>query len=85
MSELYECSLLKRLIDSYVESELILDPEDYLYCETEDELRLMVELDLHDAMNTGNVYWEDSENSIRIPDEFIEEWKHLKKNEASSM
>lgn len=82
MSEMYECHLTKRLIDSYVESELILDPEDYLYCETEDELRLMVELDLNDAMNTGNVYWE---NSIRIPDEFIEEWKHLKENEAPSM
>lgn len=85
MSELYECSLLKRLIDSYVESELILDPEDYLYCETEDELLLAVEIDLHDAMNTGDVYWDDSENNIKIPDEFIEEWKHLKKNEASSM
>lgn len=85
MSEMYECHLTKRLIGSYVESELILDPEDYLYCETEDELRLMVELDLNDAMNIGNVYWEDSENNIEIPDEFIEEWKHLKKNEASGM
>lgn len=85
MSEMYECSLIKRLIDSYVESELILDPEDYLYCEEEDELLLAVEMDLHDAMNTGDVQWDDSENNIKIPDEFIEEWKQLKKNEASSM
>ena len=85
MSEMYECHLTKRLIDSYVESELILDPEDYLYCETEDELLLAVEEDLHDAMNTGDVYWDDSESSVRISDGFINEWKHLKKNEASGM
>lgn len=84
MSKLYRCYLFKRLIDSYVESELILDPENYLYCETEDELLLAVEEDLHDVMNTGDVYWDDSESSVRISDGFINEWKHLK-NEASSM
>ena len=84
MSKLYRCYLFKRLIDSYVESELILDPENYLYCETEDELLLAVEEDLHDAMNTGDVYWDDSESSVRISDGFINEWKLLK-NEASSM
>ena len=85
MNNIYTCKLHKEFICAYMDTSLELSPSDYLYCETEDELLLAVEEDLHDAMNTGDVYWDDSESSVRIPDEFIEEWKRLKENEASSM
>lgn len=84
MSNIYTCKLHKEFICAYIDTSLELSPSDYLYCETEDELLLAVEQDLHDAMDTGDVCWDDSEGSTIISDGFINEWKHLK-NEASSM
>lgn len=35
MSELYECTLFKKLFGAYVTSDLTISPEEYLDCETE--------------------------------------------------
>lgn len=78
MSKLYECSLFKRLVDAYIESELIISPEDYLYCETEAELSLEIQEDIQESMNTGDVSWDESENEVNIPEGFINEWRTLK-------
>lgn len=84
MSNIYTCKLHKNFVEAYADSELELNPENYLYCDDEDELKDAIEDDLYDVMLTGDVEYDYSESEIDIPDEFIEEWKRLK-NEASSM
>lgn len=80
MSNIYTCKLHKNFVEAYADSELELNPENYLYCDDEDELRDAVEEDLYDVMNTGDVDYDYSESEIDIPDEFIAEWKKLKGN-----
>lgn len=84
MSNIYTCKLHKNFIDAYVDSELELNPENYLYCDDEDELFDAISDDLHDIMFVGDVDWVDSDTDVYIPDEFITEWKRLK-DETSSM
>lgn len=83
MSELYGCTLFKKLFGAYVTSDLIISPEKYLDCETEEELRDCIESDLHDALYLGDIEWDTSETEITIPNEFIVNWKKLKENGAS--
>lgn len=80
MSNIYTCKLHKNFVEAYADSELELNPENYLYCDDEDELRDAVEEDLYDVMNTGDVDYDYSESEMNIPDEFIIEWKKLKGN-----
>ena len=76
----YTCKLRKNFVEAYADSELELNPENYLYCDDEYELRDAIEDDLYDAMNTGDVEYDYSESEMDIPDEFIAEWKKLKGN-----
>lgn len=78
MSNIYTCKLHKDFVDAYADSELELNPENYLYCDDEDELRDAIEEDLYDVMITGDVEYDYSESKMDIPDEFIIEWKKLK-------
>ncbi len=85
MSNIYVCALQKTFVGAYADSELELSPSDYLYCDSEAELKEAVEDDLNEAMIIGYIDYDYSESEVNIPDEFIEEWKRLKKNEASSL
>lgn len=85
MNNIYTCKLHKEFICAYIDTSLELSPSDYLYCDNEDELLDAVSDDLHDVMYVGDVDWVDSCSDLDIPNEFIEEWKYLKENEASSM
>lgn len=80
MSNLYECSLFKRLYGAYVTSDISISPEDYIDCETEEELRDCIESDLYNELYLGDIEWDTSETDITIPDEFINKWKLLKQN-----
>lgn len=80
MSDLYECSLFKRLYGAYATSDISVSPEDYIDCETEEELRDCIESDLYNALYLGDIEWDTSETNITIPDEFINKWKSLKQN-----
>lgn len=85
MSNIYTCKLHKDFIEAFADSELELSPADYLYCDSEDELRDTIGDDLFEYMNIGDIDYDYSEENVCIPDEFIKEWKSLKENEASSM
>lgn len=80
MSKIYTCTLHTDLYDAFAESLLELDPNDYLYCDSEEELRDCVSEDLINALYTGDVQWDDSDSDIFIPKEFIDEWELLKHN-----
>lgn len=74
----YKCTFEKALYCAWVDSELILDPKDYILYEDEFEFMGAVREDMRDACNTGDVQWKDSDIEWHIPNEFIQEWKSLK-------
>lgn len=74
----YKCTLERCLFSAWVESELNLNPADYLHCDSEVELEDAIWEELYDNCDTGNVHWKDSDSDIVIPPEFVEEWRSLK-------
>lgn len=74
----YSCQIVEEIYAASIESTHNLAPCDYLYCESEEELREEVYEDLLDYPNYGNVEVYDGETKVNIPDEFIQEWKFLK-------
>lgn len=85
MNNIYTCTLRRDFIKAYVNSELEISPRDYLYCYDEDDLKYAIQDDLCSIANIGELDYDYFESTIHIPDEFIEEWKYLKKNEATGM
>jgi hypothetical protein len=63
---------------------LDLDPRDFLDCNTLDDLEFDIKEYYYGnpegEYSLGDVYVEDSEVDVTIPDKFIEEWKKLKAN-----
>jgi len=60
---------------------LDLKPKDYLYCDTEEELKRNVENDLRSSkdfayLDTDEI--EELDYALDIPDKFIKEWNILK-------
>lgn len=80
MSKFYTCKIEKLLFSAYAETALELSPQDYLFCEDESDLRYTVEDDLRYALNMGDVQYKDCDSTFEIPQDFIEEWKILKRN-----
>lgn len=78
MSKFYKCKIEKDLYSAWVESELELSPQDYLFCEDEDDLINSVEDDLRYSINIGNVQYKDWDFIFDIPQSFKDEWKQLK-------
>ncbi len=76
----YECSRIEEIVEAKSYAKLVLDPSDYLYCDDVNELANDVEEDLIYSVNYGDVDVENTANILlNIPQEFIEEWKKLKK------
>ena len=74
---------LYKTIEVHTSSTLDLEPKDYLYCETIEELRENIKDDLSDAEDFDfdfdvPVDSEILDTILEIPDEFIKEWKKLK-------
>lgn len=67
-----------------VNASLDLDPDDFLDCNTLDDLYYEVKEHYYtnpqNEYNLGDVLIEDSDIEYKIPDEFIEEWKKLRAN-----
>lgn len=74
----YKCTIERSMYSAWVEGELHLDPENYLYCDDDIDLYNAVQEELYDACNTGDVIWKDSDCDFDIPKDFIDEWKSLK-------
>lgn len=81
MSKIYTCKIEKLLFSAWVNSELELSPQDYLFCENEYDLRDTVADDLRCSINIGDVQYKDCDVLFEIPQEFIDEWKKLKQFE----
>lgn len=81
MSKLYTCKLEKLLFSAWVNTELELSSQDYLFCEDESDLRYTVEEDLRYALNMGDVQYKDCDLTFEIPQDFINEWNKLKQKE----
>lgn len=55
------------------------DPAAYLECEDEDDLYWQVLYDIAEAAREGgNAHLTCSDMNFRLPEKFVEEWKHLK-------
>ena len=72
---------LYRTIRVYLNSTLELKPKDYLYCDTEEELKRNVENDLRSSkdfayLDTDEI--KELDHALDIPDKFIKEWNILK-------
>ena len=78
MSKFHTCKVEKDLYVAWVESELELSPQDYLFCEDESDLIETIKEDLRCSLNIGNVRYKDCDFTFEIPQEFIDEWKKLK-------
>ena len=71
----------------FINVSLDLDPHDFLDCDTSNDLKSNIKEYYYENPNgdygLGDVYIDDSEVDVTIPDKFIEEWKKLKTNEDS--
>ena len=74
----YKCSLTEYIIRAWADTELDLDPKDYLYCENFEDLKDSVREDLADSLDWDNMYIKETDSDYSIPDEFYKEWKKLK-------
>lgn len=66
------------IYNAYTDGERELFPSDYLYCDTERDLRDAIHDDLCDSSDLGAVILKEAELEFELPDEFIAEWKRLK-------
>ena len=71
------------VIIGYLNTTLNIDPHDFLDCETVSDLEFDIKGYYYGNPNgeysLGDVHIEDSDVTFAIPEEFIEEWKRLKK------
>lgn len=65
---------------------LDLEPGDYLYCDTVEELQRDIEDDIAESedidIDMGAMETSETESILKIPNEFIKEWNRLKYNES---
>lgn len=76
---IFSCKIAKKL-NVILGTELILSPNDYLWCNDESELLAAIQEDLCEAIDYGDIFTITSGagNEYRIPKEFIDIWKLLK-------
>lgn len=56
-----------------------INPTDYLWCDTKEEVFDNIIADIQDELDYGDFMCDDClDNSVSIPDEFWEEWEKLK-------
>lgn len=61
----------------YIESEIDLDPSNFLEYSDEGKLKDAVLDDIYDRMNLGDIEVDQSEMEFELPQEFVNEWKAL--------
>lgn len=74
----YTCKSERTMFSAWVRSETIVDPTEYLLYDNEEELRDALWEDLYDSCDIGDVEYGDSDYTVTIPDELIQEWRKLK-------
>lgn len=74
----YDCSIAQT-ISGIATQHLLLYPDDYLYCETKEELEMQIKEDLEDSVDYGDICSDVLDSAYNIPEEFYEKWLELKK------
>lgn len=67
------------IYDAYLEGIKRIEPQWYSYCADEEELRDEIREEIWGNADTGNITLNEFEIMFKIPDEFIKEWKELKR------
>lgn len=62
----------------FIDNQVELSPEDYLYCNDVSDLYDAIYDDIYDSFSTGDLEIDQADMDYSIPQEFIDEWKVLK-------
>lgn len=62
---------------AYINTEFQLDPEDFLHCTDEDELKDAIYDVVYEEVDYGDISIDESKSELTMVD-FINEWKSLK-------
>lgn len=73
----------EKIYSSWIDKEILLNPESYISCEDRVEVIDMVWDNVDSQISYGDVDISDSDRDLDIPDAFWTEWEKLKKENES--
>lgn len=74
-----EITYILEIYRAYLEGTRKIEPMWYLYCNDEKELESEIREEIFANIDTGDVFLDDYELNFSLPDEFVKEWKELKR------
>lgn len=75
-----EISMSKRIYAARLYVSFEFNPEDFLDCETEEELKEAILDHMYGEVDYGDIRVDESETNLENINEFVEAWKKLKEN-----
>lgn len=72
------CELDVEILDAVVNNQLEIDPKNYLYCDTREELINAIQEDLDYSWSSGDIDYDNCYSNYNIPEDFIEAWEKLR-------